>query len=249
MRPFAVFTLLAGLWVTLSIGLQPLAERLWGVQATGLGLRHVDALSAVGFALFGGRLLVRRRRSHWVPLALTATLFLDAGYVLEQMLQAHVAVAELYVVLQAAGFLLVRQVAERRSFGWRRLAPWLVVAAVFLLSRLHGGLADALGQFVQTDVIAAAIIWDLLMSEERLGARRPGGSLSRPGRLLLYLGYVTWSVAQLVYAGTGAGTEALALEPVLALGFVVFGMPRVLHGFLAHLRSGGATHAPAAEGA
>ncbi|TMV48040.1 hypothetical protein FE783_18950 [Paenibacillus mesophilus] len=236
-RPFALFSALLGSWALLSIGLAPLSQLAFGSAVPGLGLRELDAGTAIFFLVWSVMLLVRGKSSPMAATALTATFFLSCGYVLDQLFNREVKVAEMYTVLQALSYSIVRQLMTRtKKRVWLQILPWLIIIVMLVHSQLDSGILDGVMQFIKISIITVAVVWDMLMSEDRLGGAEHLGP-DRPARLLLYLGFVTWSVAQLVFAEGGDGAAELEMEPLILFGFLIIGTPRVFHHFMAELRS------------
>lgn len=236
-RPFALFSALLGAWALLSIGLAPLSQLAFGRAVPGLGLRELDAGTAIFFLVWSVMLLVRGKSSPMAATALTATFFLSCGYVLDQLFNREVKVAEMYTVLQALSYLIVRQLITRtKKRVWLQILPWLIIIVMLVHSQLDSGFLDGVMQFIKIAIITVAVVWDMLMSEDRLGGAEQLGP-DRPARLLLYLGFVTWSVAQLVFAEGGDGAAELEMEPLILFGFLIIGTPRVFHHFMAEIRS------------
>lgn len=234
-RPFALFTALLGSWVLLSIGLAPLSQLAFGRSLPGIGLRELDVGTALLFLTWSVVLLVRGKSSPLAPTALTVTFFLSCGFVLDQLLNRDIKVAELYTVLQALSFLIVRQVVARPKRAWLRVLPWLVIAVMIVHSLWDSAIPDGAMQMVKFAILTIAVVWDMLMSEERLGGAERMGA-ERPARLFLYLGVLTWAIAQLVFAEGGEGAEEFEMEPLLLFGFLIIGTPRVFHLFMAEIR-------------
>ncbi|WP_231507812.1 hypothetical protein [Bacillus sp. UNC41MFS5] len=79
-------------------------------------------------------------------------------------------------------------------------------------------------------------LYDIIMSEEKIRGEksiRP----NQPLLLFLYLGVVTWTVAQVVYAKTGKGSAVLEWEPIPLFGFLIVGIPWVLYLILREIKT------------
>ncbi len=171
-------------------------------------------------------------------MALALSLFLDAGFLLNRLLDAQVEVAELYAAIQAALYLAATQLGGRGPRAPVRVAAWTAVAVLLVVAVVRVPTAPAVQSLLVATVPAVAVLWDLLLSEYRMGGTEASRHAAREGRLLLYLAYATWVAAQLVFSDTSTGRtdEVLALTPVLGLGYVIFGAPRVFLAFLAEGR-------------
>lgn len=232
-RPTALLFGFAGLWVTLSVGLAPLSQLATGHVWRGLAARDLDLWTAVAFTAWSGWLLAHRRGSRLAVPALAVSIFLDCGFVLDRLLNAQVEVAELYAAVQAALFLAAAGFGGLTRRGPARAVPWAVAAALVAVAVLRPPLGASAEEVVIGAVLAMAILWDLLSSEHRMGGLHATRHAARPGRLMLYVAYATWVVAQLVFADTGSGDRVLALAPLFGLGYIIFGAPRVFLAFLA----------------
>gem|GEM_PF-4377325 len=74
------------------------------------------------------------------------------------------------------------------------------------------------------------------MSEEKIRGEKSIGP-NQPGLLFLYLGVVTWTVVQVVYAKTTNGAAVLEWEPILLFGFLIVGIPWVLYLILREIKT------------
>jgi hypothetical protein len=71
-------------------------------------------------------------------------------------------------------------------------------------------------------------LWDILMSEEKIRGEKVIGP-KRPGLLFIYLGYVIWTLAQVIYAKTGKGWAVFEWESMMLFGFLFIGIPWVMY--------------------
>lgn len=226
-----VFILL-GFYAVLGVGSSDLVSR--GVGILGAGLSGNDAWR-LGFAitlLVIGLVLARRgHRIMALYLALVGATDLynwltDPGRILDVITweaRTQVTVWWTLLAVGVAGYL-----AARRRLDSRALEGLLLIAVIITVA---GG-ADAIGDpfspfvaFTGAGIIAFGIVWDTMTIGSWANEDSPG--LPRANRMLLYLGYVLFSVTVINWALTTHDLSSIHFftDGASSLGFATFGVP------------------------
>src|SRR5688500_12096104 len=113
----------------------------------------------------------------------------------------------------------------------------LALGRIMLVHSIWSGiLPDGVMNSVKLAILTIAMLWDILMSEEKISGKKIIGP-HQPGLLFVYLGVVTWTVAQVVYAKTGKDVAFLEWEPVLLFAFLSLGIPGFLFLLLMEIKT------------
>lgn len=231
-RPFAMFAALAGCWVALSLGLGPMVQEIAGRTWPGIQLRDLDFLTACCFLFWSLHVFIKGKSADRARLFLKITLFMNGGFLLDQLLSHHIAVAEWYGVFQSLAFFAAHYLSSKKGRTGMGLIILGLAAVLVVFSHWHAPFGERFVPLLENGVIACAITWDLLVSEYRMGGTEGKSVTERTARLFLYLGFTTWAAAQFLFARTGEHAGALLLEPLLNFGFIALGLPAMFFMFI-----------------
>jgi len=236
-RPFSIFTTLMAIWGLLTFSLTPLCKLLLGIEVAGLNIWYLDGLAAILFIIWSICLLYQQKSSLHISIALKFSLFLSGCFMLDQMLNHKVVIAELYTVFQALTYLAIHQFIVRpKQLRWSQVISWLIVLILLIHSLWIKILPDGIINMITVLILIISMLWDVLIADEKITGQKINGP-ERPGLLFLYLGVVTWTIAQIVFAKTGKGTAVLEWEPIILLGLIVIGIPWVFYNFLMEIKT------------
>ena len=228
-RPFSIFITIMGVWIMLTFSLKMTGSLLFDTTFDGLTLWGLDGVTAFIFIIWSAVLLYQRKTSALVPTALKFSIFLSCCFVINQLLTNQVAIAELYTLSQVLTFLVVHQfIARPKQAWWSQALPWLLVVIMFAHNVWSGVFPNGVMSTIKIGILTIAMLWDILMSEEKIRGEKVIGP-KRPGLLFIYLGYVIWTLAQVIYAKTGKGSAVFEWEPMLLFGFLFIGIPWVMY--------------------
>ena len=231
-RPFSIMIALIGIWTMLTSSLTSLGKLVNGLTVEGLTLWSLDGVTAFIFILWGIWLLYQKKESPFASTALKFSFFLSCCLILDQLLNNQVAVAELYTVFQLLTFLVIRQFIIRpKLVWWIQALPWILVVILFAHNIWGEIFPEPVMNSIKIGILTIAMLWDIFTSEEKIRGTKIIRS-HQPGLLFIYLGVVTWTIAQVVFAKSGKGATAIEWEPVLLFGFLTIGIPWVLYSFL-----------------
>ncbi|MFP7298236.1 hypothetical protein [Neobacillus niacini] len=228
LRAFSIFIVVLGIWLMLTFSLKIGGNLLFGFTFNGLTLWGLDGVTAFFFIIWSILLLYQRRSSPFVTIALKFSVFLSCCFVIDQLLNNQVALAELYTLFQILTFLVVHQIIAPKRSWWIQLVPWVLVAVMFAHNIWNGIFPNGVMNSVKLCILTIAMLWDVLMSEEKIRGEKVFGP-QQPGLLFIYLGYALWTVAQVVYAKTGKGATVFDWEPMILFGFLFIGIPWVFY--------------------
>jgi hypothetical protein len=236
-RPFSIFIMLMAIWGFFTFSLMPLSELIFGKTIIGLNLWYIDTIAAIAFIIWSIGLLYKRKTSPLITTALKFSLFFSGCFLLDQLLNDKVAVAELYSIFQVLTYLAIHQLIVRpKQLQWSQVLSWLIVIILIIHRLWFKILPDEFFNMITIAILILSMLWDVLIADEKITGQKQEGS-NRLGLLFLYQGVVTWTVAQIVFAKTGKGTAVLEWEPILFFGLLSIGIPWVLYLFLNEIKT------------
>lgn len=222
----------AGLWLMLS----NLSRAISSDPAiTGSPFGATDPLVFAGVALLAVTLAAERypRLRSLRNVATVWALVLVLIRVYLKLALAGPGFPETFAVIETAAFVVILAVSVRTT-TWLRVAGAAVVllglGASVIFRHVAGPLA--LVALAQGIVLAVAVLWDVLMSGQRI-TNRDGRHWPRDARVVGYLGYALVGLAVALFSVTASGPAIADFVPpqsyLPAAGLLLFGIPVSLY--------------------